>query len=169
MRSIKLKHPANWITSIRLVSSFCLFFCNPFSFSFYFFYLLAGFSDIFDGYIARKTKTESEWGSKFDTFSDFIFIMVTLYKCIPYFHFDKWIVCFIGFIFLIRIGNGIFSKIYGKTWIVKHTMLNKITGLFLYLLPFLYSYSLYVIIVCTIAFISSIEEGYLIYREIKRQ
>ena len=94
MRSIKLKHPANWITSIRLVSSFCLFFCNPFSFSFYFFYLLAGFSDIFDGYIARKTKTESEWGSKFDTFSDFIFIMVTLYKCIPYFHFDKWIVLF---------------------------------------------------------------------------
>ncbi len=46
-------------------------------------------------------------------------------------------------------------------------MLNKITGLFLYLLPFLYSYSLYVIIVCTIAFISSIEEGYLIYRETK--
>ena len=39
-------------------------------------YFICGFTDILDGYIARKTKTESNFGTKLDTISDLLFFIV---------------------------------------------------------------------------------------------
>ena len=45
---------------------------------FYILYLVAGFSDMIDGTVARKTGTVSESGSRPDTTADFVLAAVCL-------------------------------------------------------------------------------------------
>ena len=65
---------ANIITIIRILCSIVLLFCPAFSSTFYAFYITAGISDMVDGWVARKTNTVSEFGSKLDTVADIIFV-----------------------------------------------------------------------------------------------
>ena len=65
---------ANVITGLRILVSAVLVFCPVFSPIFYVLYLIAGLSDMVDGIIARKTNSVSEFGSKFDSIADFIFV-----------------------------------------------------------------------------------------------
>ena len=53
---------ANIITGIRIVLSVALLFCPALSPMFYALYIAAGFSDMIDGAVARKTGTVSEFG-----------------------------------------------------------------------------------------------------------
>ena len=57
----------NAITAVRILCSAAILFCNPLSPMFFALYVTAGVSDIVDGWIARRTNTASEFGSKFDT------------------------------------------------------------------------------------------------------
>lgn len=63
---------ANSITACRILLSILILFYPAFSPMFYALYLSAGLTDMFDGVIARKTNTVSEFGSKLDTVADFI-------------------------------------------------------------------------------------------------
>lgn len=45
---------------------------------FYVVYLTAGLTDMADGAIARRTNSVSEFGTKLDTFADFVFVVVCL-------------------------------------------------------------------------------------------
>ena len=81
---------ANIITGIRILCSIALIFCSTYSSCFYTFYLTSGFTDMVDGAVARKTNTVSEFGSNFDTFADFIFVLVCLVKFIPFVNFPIW-------------------------------------------------------------------------------
>lgn len=74
---------ANVITSIRIVCALALLFCPALSAPFYMLYIIAGFTDMIDGTVARKTGTISEFGSKLDTVADFILVIVCLIKLIP--------------------------------------------------------------------------------------
>ena len=118
-----------------------------------------------DGTIARKTNAVSEFGAILDTTSDFIFFAVTFIKLLPIIHIPKWIWVWIVIITIIKIFNVILSFIYKKKLISLHTLMNKITGLLLFLLPpaiqFIeIKYSL--IAVCIVATFSAIQEGYYI-------
>ena len=156
---------ANIITSCRILFSICLLFCPAFSVGFYCIYLLCGFTDMVDGTIARKTNAVSEFGEKFDTASDFIFFAVALIKLFPIIHIPKWIWVWIVVIAIIKIVSVISGVIYTKKLIFLHTVMNKITGLLLFLLPL----SLYFIelkysfvVVCIVATFSAIQEEYYI-------
>ena len=61
---------ANTITGIRIVLSIALLFCPILSPTFYVLYIAAGFSDMIDGAVARKTGTVSKFGTKLDTVAD---------------------------------------------------------------------------------------------------
>ena len=96
---------------------------------------------------------------------DFIFFAVTLIKLLPVIHIPKWIWVWIVVIAIIKIFNVILGFAYTKKLISLHTVMNKITGLLLFLLPptlqFVeIKYSL--IAVCIVATISAIGEGSLI-------
>ena len=123
-----------------------------------------------DGTIARKTNSASEFGARLDTIADFLFFVVTLIKLLPAIHIPQlmWIWIWIVVIAIIKIFNVICGFIYTKKLISLHTVMNKITGLLLFLLPpslqFVeIKYSL--IAVCIVATISAIQEGYLIIKE----
>ena len=156
------KHIANILTGCRIFGSILLLFFPAFSLAFYVTYILCGFSDMIDGTIARKTNSTSEFGSQLDTIADLIFVAASLFKLLPATHIPGWLWIWGGVIAVIKIGNIIWGYVSKKQFISLHTIMNKVTGLLLFLLPLTISFaeSKYVaIVVCSIATLSAIQEG----------
>ena len=156
---------ANIITGIRIVCSISLLFVPVFSSGFYALYLIAGFSDMIDGLVARKTGTVSEFGSKFDTAADFVLVAVCLIKLLPVLDIPVWLVIWTAVIALIKVINIISGYVMRKEFVAAHTVINKVTGIALFLFPLTLSvidlkYS--GIAVCALATFAAIQEGHLI-------
>ena len=153
---------ATIITCCRILCSILMLFFHMPSTSFYVLYLLCGLSDVLDGVIARKNNTVSAFGARLDTFADFIFVVVLLTKLLSEFDVPVWLWIWIVAIAGIKIVNVIWGFVCTKRFIVEHTLLNKVTGVLLFLLPFTLfwmdlEYS--VIVVCVVATFSAIQEG----------
>ena len=134
------KHIANIITGSRIVFSLPLLFIPLASAWFYVLYLLCGFTDMVDGTVARKTKCASEFGARLDTVSDFVFMTVALIKFVPYLHIPTWLWIWIGVIALMKLGNAALGFVRTGKITFPHTVLNKVTGLLLFLLPMTISF-----------------------------
>ena len=161
------KHIANIITGSRIVFSLLLLFIPLSSALFYIFYLFCGFTDMIDGTVARKTGAVSNFGAKLDTASDFVFMAVCVVKLLPKINISVWLWIWIAIIAIVKVINIVMGFIRIKKLVALHTFLNKITGLLLFLLPLtlqfiLPTYSFAV--VCTIATIAAIQEGYYIIK-----
>ena len=159
------KQIANIVSSCRILLSITLLFYPVFSVGFYCTYILCGFTDMVDGTIARKTNSVSEFGAILDTTSDFIFFSVTFIKLLPVIHIPKWIWVWIVVIAIIKIFNVILGFAYTKKLISLHTVMNKITGLLLFVLPLTLEFieiKYCLIAVCIVATFSAIQEGYCI-------
>ena len=156
---------ANLITVIRIICSIALLFCPVFSPVFYALYIAAGVSDMADGAVARKVGTVSEFGSKLDTAADFVLVVVCLIKLIPVIHVPIWLIIWIIVIAVIRAINLISGIVMRKELVVLHTVMNKVTGILLFVLPLAlefidlrYSGA----VVCAVATFAAIQEGHLI-------
>ncbi|MBQ8747440.1 MAG: CDP-alcohol phosphatidyltransferase family protein [Clostridia bacterium] len=161
---------ANIITGSRIVFSLSLLFKPLSSAWFYVLYLLCGLSDMIDGTVARRTSSASEFGARLDTVSDFVFMTVALIKFLPHLHIPVWLWIWIGIIAMIKLGNVVWGFVRTKKLISHHTVLNKITGLLLFLLPVTISFvdlTYTLPIVCTIATVAAIHEVYDTYSEKK--
>ena len=156
---------ANMITVIRIICSIALLYCPVFSSVFYTLYIIAGISDAADGAAARKTGTVSEFGSKLDTAADFVLVVVCLIKLIPVIHVPAWLITWIIVIAVIKLINLISGYVLQKEIIVLHTVMDKVTGILLFVLPL----TLTVIdlrysgaVVSAAATFAAIQEGHLI-------
>ena len=156
---------ANLITVLRTLFSIGLLFCPVPSTAFYALYLSAGFTDMIDGTVARLTHTESEFGAKLDTVADFVFVAVCLIKLIPVLEMPVWIMIWITIIGVIKVVNLISGYVVRKEFVAAHTVMNKVTGVALFLLPttlpfvaLKYSGA----IVCGLATFAAIQEGHFI-------
>ena len=159
------KHIANILTGYRILGSILLLFFPAFSVAFYIIYLFCGFSDMIDGTIARKTNSISKFGSQLDTIADFIFVVVSLLKLLPAIHIPQWLWMWGGVIAVIKISNIIWGYVSKKQFISMHTIMNKATGLLLFLLPLTISFVelKYIgIVVCSVATLSAIQEGFYV-------
>ena len=157
------KHIANIITGLRIIFSLSLLFIPLTSAWFYALYLLCGLSDMIDGTVARKTNSASEFGARLDTVSDFVFLSVALIKFAPHLHIPVWLWIWIGIIAMIKLGNAALGFVRTKKLISPHTVLNKITGLLLFLLPVTINYvdlTYTLPIVCTLATFAAMHEWY---------
>ena len=135
---------------------------------FYIFYLLCGLSDLLDGTVARRTKSASDFGARLDTVSDFVFMSVALIKFVPHFHIPVWLWIWIGIVAMIKLGNVVWGFVRTKKLISPHTVLNKVTGFFLFLLPVTISFIelIYTLpFVCAVATVAAIHEVYYTYLE----
>ena len=153
---------ANIITGIRIACSIALLFFPVFSPAFYSLYLIAGVSDMVDGTVARKTGTVSGFGSKLDTAADFILVSVCLIKMIPVLDIPGWLIIWIAVIALIKEINIVSGYVIRREFIAAHTVMNKVTGMALFLLPL----SLSIIdlkysgtFACALATVAAIQEG----------
>ena len=126
---------ADIITGIRILCSIALLFLPVFSPSFYFLYIVAGVSDMIDGTVARKTGNAGEFGSKLDTAADFLLAAVCLIKLIPVLDIPSWLFIWIIAIALIKMINIISGFVMVKEFVAVHTVMNKVTGILLFILP----------------------------------
>jgi len=88
-----------------------------------------------DGFIARRTKTESDFGAKLDSIADLVFIVCALIKISPLLSLDAWLYWWAGTIALIKIVAWIIALVRFKKWDTFHTILNKVAGLLLFVWP----------------------------------
>ena len=142
-----------------------LLFCPVLSLPFYILYLLAGFTDVIDGIVARKTNTASEFGAKLDTVADFIFVIVCLIKLLPVLDIHMWIYVWIVVIAVIKVLNVVCGYAVQKKFVVAHTIMNKVTGVLLFMLPLTVSFvdvKYSSVIVCVVATVAAVQEGYSI-------
>ena len=159
------KHIANILTACRILGSILLLFFPAFSVAFYIIYLFCGISDMVDGTIARKTNSASKFGSQLDTVADLIFIVVSMIKLLPVIHIPRWLWIWGGVIAVIKISNIIWGYVSKKQFISLHTIMNKATGLMLFLLPLTISFielKYTAIVVCSIASFSALQEGFYV-------
>ena len=156
---------ANAITIFRIADSIALLLCPVFSPAFYAFYIMAGVSDMLDGFVARKTNTVSRFGAKLDTIADYMFVAICLIKLLPVLSIPSWLYVWIGIIAFIKTVNIVSGFAVQKRFVSVHSAMNKATGALLFLFPltirvFPLKYS--AIVVCALATFAAIEEGHLI-------
>lgn len=154
---------ADWITVSRLCGSVLLFFTVPFSSVFYIVYTICGLSDAIDGSVARATGTASDFGAKLDSTADMMFYAAMLLHIFP----ALWELlspaywwC-VAAIIAVRVASYIVAAVKYKRFASQHTILNKATGLVLFLVPYLFHTdvaAIYCAAVCAVAAAASIEE-----------
>ncbi len=156
---------ANFITIIRILCSLALLFFMPLSLPFYALYTAAGLSDIFDGWIARKTNTATEFGAKLDALADIVFAAVVLIMLLPILELPLWMIGWIGVIALIKLVNIVIGFVRNHTLTAVHSVINKVTGVLVFILPF----TIQIInirytsgLVCVVATVAAIMESYTV-------
>ena len=156
---------ANIITGIRILCSLAILFCPVFSVAFYALYIIAGLTDIADGWVARKTNTVSVFGSKLDTIADFLFVVVCLFKLMPVLEIPTWLYVWIGIIALIKVINIVLGYVVQKQFVAIHSVMNKVSGILLFVLPLTISFidvKYSAAVVCIIATFAAVQEGHFI-------
>ena len=121
-----------------------------------------------DGTIAKNTNAVSSFGSNLDTVADFIFMVVCLIKLLPITHIPVWLWIWISAIAIIKIANITLGFACKKRFVSVHTVLNKITGFALFLLPLTFTFiePIYTVLaVCCLATVAAIQEGYCVTKE----
>lgn len=151
----------NILTLSRILLSLILLGLHPLTYTFMGIYVSAGLTDIVDGYMARKFNATTDLGAKLDSLSDFVMVVVVLYKLLPVIQLNTWVYFGIGLITLIRFISFIYVKTKFNDFAILHTYLNKVTGLSLFLVPILLKYlhhNTLAIIVCILGVLSALEE-----------
>lgn len=151
----------NCISFSRIIFSLILIFVKPFSAVFYAIYIICGFSDIMDGFIARKAGTTSRLGAKLDSIADMTMVGVLLVVLYPIINPAVGIVIWIISIGIIRLASVVVALKKYKTFASIHTYGNKITGIVIFVFPMLLPYintTVLMYIICAVASISAIEE-----------
>ena len=156
---------ANLITGMRILCSVALLFCPVLSATFFALYLVAGLADMIDGAVARKTGTASEFGARFDTAADFIFVVVCLIKLLPTLSVPVWLSVWTAVIALIKFINIVSGYVMRKRFISVHSAMNKVTGVLLFTLPLtlrLIDLKYGGTVACAAATLAAIQEGHSI-------
>lgn len=169
------KNAANFVTGIRILGAIALIFVEPLSLGFYLVFGICGLSDAVDGFIARKLKITSSFGSKLDSVADISFYSVMMIKLFNNLNemLQKWLWIFLFIILFIRLMVYLLSAIKFNRFSSLHTILNKATGAGLFILPFVLLttkliLNIYGTLLCGIAFTASVQE-LVYYITLKRE
>lgn len=154
------KHLANIISSSRILCAMVLFFFNELTNLFLVIYCYCGLTDFVDGRIARKFNSISMLGTRLDTAGDvFTYLALTkiLYikNIVPIWALIWFAITLIGFT-----ASAVISKVrLGKFYFV-HSLLGKILGFAIFLLPLAITFieaQIYLGIICLISTIAAAE------------
>ncbi|MDC7126676.1 MAG: CDP-alcohol phosphatidyltransferase family protein [Spirochaetales bacterium] len=169
---IKLKSIPNIISISRIILSLLLLclFKNPVMFVVI--YLLAGLSDILDGFIARRYRLESDLGARLDSLGDLVFyIILGVYLVIEQRDLLLFYLIPIAAVFITRILSLILGLARHKKLTLIHTIANKTAGLLIFMLPIMLilKQNYFLALAIVIALLSSIEEMLIIILSPKGQ
>lgn len=159
----------NIMTFIRIVCAIGLIFAEPVSTAFLTLYLICGVSDALDGFVARITNTASEFGAKLDSVADLSFYSIMVIRFFPMLlksvSGNIWFVIIL--IVLVRVAIYLTFLLRHRTLVSTHTYLNKLTGFFVFCLPFVINtkvFSTYSVAVCIVATCATVYELTLCFK-----
>ena len=167
------KNIPNYITVMRMVGTVALLFTKPLSALFYIVYAITGITDVLDGFIARKFKLTSEIGAKLDSVADLIFYAVMFVMIMPYLWeilpIAMW--CCVALVLLFRLSAYVTAAIRFKRFAATHSLLNKVTGALVFIIPFIILLPFFVPVcwvICIISCIGSLSEliKYLTFKKV---
>ena len=128
-------------------------------------YLIAGTTDMLDGFLARRLGVESKFGARLDSLADFVFVLAVGYQLFPWLKLSTTLWMMIGLIALVKIVNAICSYVVIHRIEYLHTKANKLTGLLLFVGMIAIGQSYFIpvawVIAC-IALFAAIQEGHII-------
>lgn len=167
------KNIPNYITVLRIIGTLALLFTKPLSVSFFIVYALTGVTDVLDGFIARKLKITSEIGAKLDSVADLIFYAVMFSMIMPF----LWEILpsamwyGVTLVLIFRLSAYLTAAIRFKRFAATHSLLNKITGALVFVIPFIILFDFFVPIcwvVCVISGVGSFSEliKYLTFKKV---
>ena len=166
---LKKENIPNFVSCLRILGTLLLIPVALFSKQYFYLYIFCGFTDVLDGFLARRLNSTSELGSKLDSFSDILFYLISTIKLfpvakniLPYFF---WIIV----LTLIVIRCVCYLINFKKTGELQHThsILNKLTGFMLFLAPFVIESNFleyYYIIGLIIASLGTLEDLLIVIR-----
>ncbi len=156
----------NVITSLRIVGTVWLMFTVPFSRLFYVIYTFCGVTDVLDGWIARRTKSTSEFGAKLDSIADLMFYSVMVIKIFPFLWsvlpIQIWMI--VGVILLLRLISYVVVFLKYRRFAAVHTYANKLTGAGVFSIPYLGKWmdtTSVCSVICIIAMFATVEELFI--------
>lgn len=146
-----------------MVGTVGLLFLVPASAAFYWVYCISGVTDVLDGLVARLTKTTSDLGAKLDSAADLLFYSVMLIRLFPQLWdlIPRWIWIWVFAILVVRLVSYLLAYRNTHAFSALHTIMNKITGFCVFLIPFFLKTSYltpYCIVVGFVGTISSVQE-----------
>ena len=128
-------------------------------------YLIAGLTDMLDGFLARRWGVESKFGTRLDSLADFVFVLVVGYKLFPWLKLPTALWMMIGLIALVKVINAISSFVVKHRIAFLHTKANKLTGFLLFVGVMTIGQSYFVPVawaMACIALFAAIQEGHFI-------
>ena len=156
---------ANALTICRIVLCVALLITEAFSPTFFLVYALAGLTDMLDGYVARRTNSESELGARLDSIADLVLVIVCLVKLLPAIDVPIWLWAWVAAIALVKVANVASGLVVEKRLVMPHTIANKAAGLVVFLFPLaipLFGITAPAVIACAVASFAAVQEGHLI-------
>lgn len=98
-------------------------------------YLLCGVSDALDGFAARRLRTQSARGARLDSAADLLFAAAYAVKILPILPIPRWIGIWIAGIAAVKIVGILRMSRSARGLRVRHSLLNRLTGITVFLLP----------------------------------
>ena len=74
----------NLLSMSRIALCLPLILVDAMTLPFWVLYLIAGLTDILDGFLARRWDVESQYGARLDSLADIVFVFTVGYKLFPY-------------------------------------------------------------------------------------
>ncbi len=159
-----MKHLPNILSASRIALCLPLLLADAMTVSFWVIYLIAGLTDMLDGFLARRWSVESKFGARLDSLADFVFVIAVGYKLFPWLKLPAtlWM---IGLVALVKMINAISSFVVKHRIEFLHTKANKLTGFLLFIGMMAIGQSYFVLVawmIACIALFAAIQEGHLI-------
>ena len=153
----------NIISVLRIAGSACILFCYVTGWAFGSVYLVCGFSDMADGWLARRLDAETKTGALLDSMADICFVVCCCYRLLPVLEIPLWLWMWAGMIVMIKVANQVSALVMYRQCCFPHTMANKVTGFLLFLaVPMTFWSIVPISIVAGVATFAAIEEGHVI-------
>ena len=160
-----MKRIPDLLSMSRIVLCLPLLMVDTMTVPFWTLYLIAGITDILDGFLARRWGVESKYGARLDSLADFVFVLAVGYKLFPWLKLPTALWMMIGLIALIKVINAISSFVVKHRIDFLHTKANKLTGFLLFIGMMVIGQSYFVPVawaIACIALFAAIQEGHLI-------
>jgi len=160
-----MKRIPNLLSMSRIALCLLLLLVDAMTMPFWVLYLIAGITDMLDGFLARRWGVESKFGARLDSMADFVFVLVVGYKLFPWLKLPTALWMMIGLIALVKTVNAICSYVVKHRIEFLHTTANKLTGFLLFIGMMAIGQSYFVPVawaIACVALFAAIQEGHLI-------